>query len=67
MFGPYAAGTVIKYTEDSTATPVAKTIGGPNSAVDWHIIGNGDAQVTAVDGSGNISAGVACLVPPAPQ
>lgn len=67
VFGPYAVGTVIKYTEDSTATPVAKTIGGPNSAVDWHIIGNGDAEVTATDGSGNTSAVASCLVPPAPK
>jgi len=67
VFGPYAAGTVIKYTEASGATPEAKTIGGPNSAVDWHIIGNGDARVTAIDGSGNTSAAVSCLVPPPPK
>ena len=67
VFGPYAVGTVIKYTEDADATPEVKTIGGPNSAVDWHIIGNGDAAVTAVDGSGNESEPVDCLVPPAPK
>jgi hypothetical protein len=67
VFGPFAVGTVIKWTEDDSATPEQKTIGGPNSAVDWHIIGNGDALVTTVDGSGNTSDGVACLVPPAPQ
>lgn len=67
VFGPYDVGTVIKYTEDADATPEVKTIGGPNSAVDWHIIGNGDAEVTAVDGSGNVSEPVDCLVPPAPK
>jgi hypothetical protein len=67
VFGPYASGTVIKYTEANGATPGAKSIGGPNSSVHVHITGNGDAVVTAVDGSGNESDGVSCLVPPAPQ
>jgi hypothetical protein len=67
VFGPYAIGTTIKYTEDIDASPEAKTIGGPNSATDWHIIGNGDGVLTVEDGSGNVSAGVACLVPPAPK
>ena len=67
VFGPYAVGDVIKYTEDSAATPEAKPIGGPNSAVEVHIIGTGDALVTAVDGSGNISDPVSCLVPPPPK
>lgn len=67
VFGPYAVGTTIKYTEDIDASPEAKTIGGPNSATDWHIIGNGDGVLTVVDGSGNVSAGAACLVPPAPK
>jgi len=67
VFGPYATGTVIKYTEANGAGPTAKSIGGPNSAVDVHIIGNGDALVIAVDGSGNESDGVSCLVPPAPK
>jgi hypothetical protein len=67
VFGPYAVGTNIKYTESPGATPDAKSIGGPNSAVDVHIIGNGDAEVTAVDGSGNVSSPASCLVPPKPQ
>jgi hypothetical protein len=67
VFGPYAIGTTIKYTEDADAAPVAKTIGGPNSATDWHIIGTGDGVLTVVDGSGNVSDGAACLVPPAPK
>jgi hypothetical protein len=64
VFGPYAIGTTINYTE-ADASPQAKTIRGPNSATDWHIIGNGDGVLTVVDGSGNVSAGAACPVPPA--
>ncbi len=67
VFGPYAIGTTIKYTEDPDAAPEAKTMGGPNSATDWHIIGNGDGVLTVVDGSGNVSDGMSCLVPPAPK
>lgn len=65
-FGPYAPGTVIKYTQAPGGTPNAKGIGGANSAVTVHITGNGDALVTAVDGSGNVSDAVSCLVPPPP-
>ena len=67
VFGPYDVGTIIKYTEDSSATPHVKSIGGPDSAVDAHIIGNGDADVIAVDGSGNVGDATSCLVPPPPQ
>ncbi|MEA3338254.1 MAG: hypothetical protein U9R25_20385 [Chloroflexota bacterium] len=72
VFGPYPVGTKIKYTEDSNATPIAKLMGGQGQgnqahAIDWHIIGNGDAAVTAVAGSGNMSVPAACLVPPPPM
>ncbi len=72
VFGPFGVGTEIKYTQDEDATPVQKKIGGSgnNSSAtdtDWHIIGNGDAVVTAVDGAGNVSVGVSCLVPPPPK
>jgi hypothetical protein len=70
VFGPYAVGTNIKYTEDEYATPEAKKIGsakGQAGAVYVHIIGNGDAALTAVDESGNTSEPVACLVPPPPK
>jgi hypothetical protein len=70
VFGPYAVGTKIKYTEDSTAIPVAKKIGSNKGAADAvyvHIIGNGDAQLTATDQSGNTSVPVYCLVPPPPM
>jgi len=66
VFGPYPVGTVIKYTEDDDATPEAKPMGGPNSEVDWHIIGTGDAEIRVVDGSGNVGT-VYCLVPPPPK
>jgi hypothetical protein len=66
VFGPYSSGVNIKYTQAPGGKPVAKPIG-DGGAVDWHITGTGDAQVTAVDGSGNKSAPVACLVPPKPQ
>lgn len=67
VFGPFAVGDVIKYTEAAGATPEQKSIGGPNSAVAAHIIGNGDGVVTVVDGSGNLSAGADCLVPAPPK
>lgn len=67
VFGPYASGVRIKYTQAPGATPSVKPLGGPSSAVAWHITGKGDAQVIAVDGSGNKSAPAACLVPPKPK
>ncbi|MFA4935567.1 MAG: SdrD B-like domain-containing protein [Candidatus Methanoperedens sp.] len=67
VFGPYANGTKIKYTEANGATPVNKTIGGPNSAVSWHITGTGDAAVYAMNMFGTTSPEVFCLVPPPPK
>ena len=66
-FGPFASGTNIKYTEDPTATPTQKEMGSSTDAVAWHIIGNGDAAVLAVDASGNVSDAAFCLVPPPPK
>ncbi len=62
----FSPGTKIKYTEANGATPSIKNIGGPNSAVDWHITGTGDAAVYAVVG---IVKGpeVVCKVPPPPK
>jgi hypothetical protein len=68
VFGPFPVGVTFKYTQDPSAVPEQKTMGGgPADYINWHIIGNGDAVVTAVDGSGNTSAPVYCLVPPPPQ
>ena len=70
VFGPFAGGTVIKYTEDSEAVPEIKKMGsdkGEAGAVSWHIIGNGDPCVSAVDASGNKSDCMDCLVPPPPK
>jgi hypothetical protein len=70
VFGPFEVGTKIKYTEDADAIPEIKKMGsgkGKAKAIDWHIIGNGDARLTAVDQSGNTSAPVMCLVPPPPM
>lgn len=70
VFGPLPSGTKIKYTEDPDATPVQKKMGsnkGRASSIDWHIIGNGDACVYAVDSSGNQAECVSCLVPPLPK
>ena len=49
------------------ATPSAKPMGGPNSAVAAHIILDSDAFVLAVDRAGAISATVSCLVPAPPK
>jgi len=70
VFGPFPSGTQIKYTEDSEAVPEQKKMGsdkGQAGAIDWHIIGNGDPCVYAVDVSGNQSECVDCLVPPPPK
>ena len=64
VFGPYENPTNIKWTEANGAEPSEKAGSG---AVDWALKGQGDAKVTAVDGSRNTSDPVACLVPPAPQ
>jgi len=67
IFGPFASGIKIKYTEDADATPIIKKIGSATDAVTWHIIGNGDPAVTAVDDAGNVGGPVLCLVPPPPK
>jgi hypothetical protein len=67
VFGPYAVGTNIKYTEANGAPPSEKKMGSNGDAVDVHITGNGDAAVYAVDGSGNVSSAGSCLVPPPPK
>lgn len=70
VFGPYPSGTTIKYVQAPGATPKEKTMGSANGqagAVSVMIIGTGDALVFAVDASGNVSAPVACLVPPPPK
>ena len=74
VFGPFPVDTNIKYVEDPDGTPESHPMGGNNGGaggnslqVDWFIKGTGDAVVTAVDGSGNVSAGVYCLVPPPPK
>lgn len=64
IFGPYTNGTNIKYTEANGATPSASPGSG---AVAWQIKGQGDMQIYAVDGSGNQSAPLFCLVPPPPK
>jgi hypothetical protein len=64
IFGPFPVGTNIKYTQANGAAPSIKPMSG---AVQWQIKGKGDAIVTAVDGSGSISAAVTCLVPRRPK
>jgi hypothetical protein len=64
VFGPYANPTNIKWTEANGAPPRERPGTG---VVDWQLRGQGDALVYAVDGSGNVSDPVSCLVPPAPQ
>ncbi len=66
VFGPFPVGTNIKYTESGDDPPSIGTMGSPNDAVAFHIIGNGDAEVHVVDGSGNVGT-ASCLVPPPPM
>jgi len=66
VFGPFVSGVRIKYTQDPDAIPTQQTMGGPNSAIDWHIMGTGDAILQGVDFSGNVGT-ASCLVPPPPN
>ena len=63
-WGPFAVDTDVKYVEADGATPSQSPGSG---AVEWNLKGRGDAEVWAVDGSGNRSASVMCLVPNAPK
>lgn len=68
VWGPFPAGTNIKYVQAPGAPPSIKDMSGAGDGyVHWMIKGNGDAYVTAVDGSGNVSDPAYCLVPPPPQ
>jgi hypothetical protein len=74
LFGPFPVGTEIKYIQDPDAIPEISPMGGNNGNgngqsqdTDWRIKGTGDAVLTAVDQSGNVSDPVNCLVPPPPQ
>ena len=65
-FGPYASGTVIKYTESNGGDPKTLTIGsttGQAGAVQVHIFGQGDPAVQSVNGG----ALTVCYVPPPPK
>lgn len=64
VFGPFTSGTNIKYVQAPGATPTQSPGSG---AVDWRIKGTGDALLIAIDGSGNVSDPVSCLVPPPPK
>jgi streptogramin lyase len=66
LFGPFESGIIVKITEAKGAKPSCKEIGGPDSAVAWHITLPSDAIATAVDLSGN-SASCTCFVPPPPK
>jgi hypothetical protein len=65
IFGPFAPGTKIKYTQAPGATPSQKKIGsttGQAGAVQYHITGTGDAFAFSED-----RVLVPCLVPPPPK
>jgi hypothetical protein len=65
VFGPFAPGTKIKYTQAPGADPSQKKIGsnqGQAGAVQYHITGTGDAYAFSDD-----HVLVPCLVPPPPK
>jgi hypothetical protein len=64
VFGPFADRTDVKWTQADGAVPSQRAGAG---AVEWNLKGRGDMRVHAVDGSGNASAPVTCLVPSAPK
>ena len=64
-FGPFASGSVVKYTQAPGAAPTSKTIGSSNGqagAVIVHITGPDELVVVSVDGSRTT-----CFVPPPPK
>jgi hypothetical protein len=64
-FGPFASGSVIKYTQAPGAAPTSKTIGSSNGqagAVIVHITGPDELVVVSVDGTRTT-----CFVPPPPK
>lgn len=63
VFGPFASGQRIKYTENG-ARPSQRPLG--NSDI-LHLTGIGDGELYAVDFSGNTADPVACLVPAPPK
>lgn len=70
LFGPYPAGTIVKWTQAPGAEPSEKEMGSNNGragAVDFHLRGQGDMLIYAVDSSGNTSNRQVCLVPPLPK
>jgi len=67
VFGPFAGGTAIKYTQAPGKTPSVQSIGSSNGqagAVAVHITGTGDFQVIPAPDS---TTGPVCLVPPPPK
>lgn len=64
VFGGFPDGTKIKLVQAPGATPNQRPGAGD---IDWKITLKGDALVTAVDASGNVSAPVSCRVPPPPK
>jgi len=71
-FGPFASGTVIKFTEaPGKSEPTCKKIGSPEqggaTAVTWHITLPGDPIVIVDDLNGNVTICDSCLVPPPPK
>ena len=72
LFGPFAVGTVVKFTEAPGREPRIKEMGsdkGKAGAVDWHITLPADPILTAVDDAGNeFTCGCCCCpVPPPPK
>jgi hypothetical protein len=70
VFGPYAPGTNVKYTEANGAEPSEKKIGSTNGqagAVLVHIQGQGDMAVFAIDADDRGSEWITCFVPPPPK
>jgi hypothetical protein len=65
VYGPFASGVKIKYTEANGITP-PDIQPGPG-VIDWKIKGRGDGATYAVDASGNVSETASCLVPPPPK
>lgn len=70
VFGPFANGDVVKYTQASGAEPTMKKMGSENGkagAVSYHLTGQGDFAVYTSDGSDNESDHQVCLVPEPPK
>jgi hypothetical protein len=64
VWGPFASGQAVKYTQAPGATPSAEEMGGGEGGALLHVKGQGDPALRGRDAAGNESVPLVCPVPP---